>query len=303
MTIAANVLNAIGGAPMIDSPTFIPDFPLRLPLTNVTVDIEPLSVTALHNFMLIESTTRFDKSIGAAYEYVLSLISALCEEYGEARIFTGDPGLQVAASTFTQPAQTASMVTNLADCVEALIAVSEQGGGCPVEGAEELWPDVSNISSTSGVLGGGQLYSHWARFASAAAGRAWAAGDNATTGPRGAPLAPVGAVYNFTAHPTVSDFAPGTPARSLALDFAANYTSLLVQLHNVFNGAPSTYFATLTAMHTLTTSAELLLATPDPRASKSGAVAPGTVMGPPWEYVPSASQYAARSGKARPIIQ
>jgi hypothetical protein len=67
MTIAANVLNAIGGAPFIDSPTFIPDFPLRLPLTNVTVDIEPLSAKALHNFMLIESTTYLDKSIGAAY--------------------------------------------------------------------------------------------------------------------------------------------------------------------------------------------------------------------------------------------
>lgn len=238
-----------------------------------------------------------------------------------------------------QPPQTASKVTSLADCVEALIAVSEQvrcsffcllfillfasllllfsllispsllrsvskqGGGCPVEGAEELWPDVSNISSTTGVLGGGELYSHWARFASAAAGRAWAAGDNSTTGPRGAQLAPIGAVRNFTAHPTVSDYAPGSAARSLARDFATNYTSLLVQLHNVFNGAPSTYFATLAAMHTLTTNAGLLLTTPDPRASKSGPVLPGTVMGPPWEYVPSASQYAARSGKARPIVR
>ena len=57
MTDAANVLNAIGGAPLIDSPDIVPEFPLQLPLTNVTVDIQPFSLASVQNFMLIESTT------------------------------------------------------------------------------------------------------------------------------------------------------------------------------------------------------------------------------------------------------
>jgi hypothetical protein len=71
MTIVANMLNVVGGAPMIDAPGFIPTFPLRLPLTNVTVGIEHYTRRVVRNFMLIESTTRLAKSIGSAYEYAL----------------------------------------------------------------------------------------------------------------------------------------------------------------------------------------------------------------------------------------
>lgn len=296
MTIAANVLNAIGGAPMIDSPTFIPVFPLALPLTNVSVGISPLSKTTLQNFMLIEATTHDDRSIGAAYSYVLSLLQALCEEYGEDAIFTGDPSLQVMASTFGQPAQTANKVTGLADAISALLGVAEQGGGCPVTGKEWLWPRVSNISSTNGPLGG--LYSHWARFASAHAGRAWTSTDTVDTGPTGVQLPPFGSVRQFTPNPSISNYARGTHAYALVQGFASNYTALLVQLHNVFNGAPQTYFSTLSAMHALTSNALELLATPDPRKG----VERGSVLGTPWEYVPTSSQFMARNGKARPIL-
>ena len=67
MTTACNCLNAIGGAPMIDSPSFIPSFPMRLPLTNVSVGIAPFSRSLMQKFMLVESTTAAAKSIGAAY--------------------------------------------------------------------------------------------------------------------------------------------------------------------------------------------------------------------------------------------
>ena len=297
MTIAANVLNAIGGAPMIDAPGFIPAFPLELPLTNVSVDIAPLSQQMLQNFMLIEGVTNADKSIGAAYSYVLSILEALCAEYGEAMIFTGDPDLQVVAATFSQPPQTANKVTGLSDAVTALLGVSEQGGGCPVDGKEELWPEVSNISSTRGPLGG--THSHWARFASAHAGRAWRPTDSAAGGPTGPKIAPIGAVRQFTLNPRVSDYAENTSAYARAASFASLYCSLLVQLHDVFNGAPGMYYDTLTAMHALTTSASIVLSTPDPRKS----AAPGMVVGPAWEYIPSASQYWQRGGQARPIVR
>lgn len=297
MTIAANVLNAIGGAPMIDAPGFIPAFPLVLPLTNVSVDIAPLSEQTLRNFMLIEGVTNADKSIGAAYSYVLSLLEALCAEYGEAAIFTGDPALQVAAATFSQPPQTANTIMGLSDTVTALLGVAEQGGGCPAAGQEELWPEVSNISSTRGPLGG--THSHWARFASAHAGRAWRPTDPASGGPTGPRIAAIGAVRQFALNPRVDDYPAGTEANTRAAAFAGLYCSLLVQLHDVFNGAPGTYYDTLAAMHTMSASATAVLNTADPRKG----VAPGTVVGTPWEYIPSASQYWQRGGKARPIVR
>ena len=37
MTIAANVLNAVGGHPAIDRPDFVPNYPQDLPALNLTV--------------------------------------------------------------------------------------------------------------------------------------------------------------------------------------------------------------------------------------------------------------------------
>ena len=176
MTIAANVLNAIGGSPSVDKPSFIPTFPLPLPLTNVSVNLKALSDGLIQMFMLIESTTRRSKSIGAAYEYILSLLDALCEQYGEKAVFHGNPFLQVDAmgwvsgvyctddcdpvpplttiqeppahSTHSFPSHffshtltyviQAPKINTLADAISGLLGIAEQGGGCPVPGKEEL---------------------------------------------------------------------------------------------------------------------------------------------------------------------
>ena len=162
-------------------------------------------------------------------------------------------------------------------------------------GHEELWPDVANISA--GPMGG--IYSHYARFAEVEAGRRWRDNDTIASGPTGEALpARWSKVYTFEANPKVSNFAEGTEAHQLSLAFAGNYTRLLVMLHNVFNGAPETYFSTMGAMHSLTTYARTLLTTADPRRLPYA-----QSIGPPWEYVPAASQYDARGGSARPIIR
>ena len=42
-----------------------------------------------------QSTTSKAKSIGAAYEYILSLLHYVSENYGESTIFSGNHSLQV----------------------------------------------------------------------------------------------------------------------------------------------------------------------------------------------------------------
>ena len=299
MTTACNMLNAMGGAPAIDSPVFIPVYPLRLPMINVTADIRRFDAASVANFMLIESTTALSKSIAACYEYVLSIVQKLSEEYGEPAVFTGNYSYQVQASAMGPTGlQTAGKIGNLSEARVALLGVSDQGGGCPVPGEEQLWPGVSNISA--GPLGGN--LSHYARFAQVAAGRAYGPADHVA----GPGFPPTGRnvttdwthVYAFAPNPRVADFANHSAAHGAALSFAANYTALLAQLHDVFNGAPQNYFKTLAGMHALTGMARDLMTTDDPRKPPAAAVG----IGPTWEYVPSASRFAARGMKARPIV-
>merc|ERR1719329_500327 len=86
-----------------------------------------------------------------------------------------------------------------------------------------------------------------------------------------------------------------TIAYQKSVDFAGNYTALLVALHNVFNGQPDTLQDTLMQMYKLKTMAQDLMDMPDPRFNKS-------IMGigPPWQYILNKSQYEHRDRQAYP---
>jgi len=85
-------------------------------------------------------------------------------------------------------------------------------------------------------------------------------------------------------------------------EFAGNYTKLLVLLHNAFNGQPDTLMGTVAQMIQLKDMAIALMDTFDPRFNKFH---PGDEyklgVGPPWEYLASASQFELRGRRARPI--
>ena len=58
MTTAANLLNAVGGAPSIDQPAFIPSWPLEIPLIN-----QVLSPPPQHSFLPSASSSHTDSQI------------------------------------------------------------------------------------------------------------------------------------------------------------------------------------------------------------------------------------------------
>lgn len=91
----ANVLNAVGGAPGIDQPTFIPSYPLQIPIINISISIEPLTKNSLLTFATVESPPSSHKSISETYSYIAKLLTALCSKFGEHAVFTGHPTLQV----------------------------------------------------------------------------------------------------------------------------------------------------------------------------------------------------------------
>eukprot|EP00750_Incisomonas_marina_P003538 INCI13196.1.p1 GENE.INCI13196.1~~INCI13196.1.p1 ORF type:complete len:555 (+),score=73.94 INCI13196.1:82-1746(+) len=202
MVQAANVLNAVGGHPFIDRPDFIPEYPLVLPLINVSASVTWFTKSSVQHYQILESVppSGYNSSISAAYKHIVLTLEALCEQHGEENIFTGDPKLQVTASL--PNGESANPVLSLANATWALLGVGDQGGGCPVEG--EPWPEYVNISA--GYLGGG--LSHAARYLEVLEGRAF--GPNDTVGPPTGPSIAVNwtDVRKFTPNPSVDDFLP-----------------------------------------------------------------------------------------------
>lgn len=49
------------------------------------------------------------------------------------------------------------------------------------------------------------------------------------------------AIYNFTANPKYEDHPKNSKAHDLLQSFASNYTDMLADLHDVFNGHPEKY--------------------------------------------------------------
>jgi hypothetical protein len=101
MVNAANVLNAIGGAPFIDKPSFIPTYPLVVPLINMTADVVWYTQQSIEHYEILESTppSGYNASISAAYLQIISVLTALVAQHGEGAVFTGNASYQVGAST------------------------------------------------------------------------------------------------------------------------------------------------------------------------------------------------------------
>jgi hypothetical protein len=87
MALVANVLNAIGGAPAIDAPAFVPRYPATLP-GGVAVPLAPFSLELARSVFL---ATASSGAVEAFYGAIIAAIQA-----AGASIFTGDPDNQAA---------------------------------------------------------------------------------------------------------------------------------------------------------------------------------------------------------------
>jgi len=295
MTIACNVLNAVGGSPYIDRPDFVPNYPMSLPVLNISVGIEPFSITQAYKFRLIERPTGNDTgladvaessaghddlaahggTITGVYDYIVALMTQLCYQHGEKSVFTGNPNHQIALQS-ASVGESVDAVTNLTGAIQALYDVVEQGAG------------VNATDVNAGPLGG--EYAHFVRFEEIYMGRMFRQNDTAASGPSG-PTKFVNwtEIYQFQANPSPDDHPPGSQEAIELTWFANNYTDLLVELHDTFNGAPQKYFDTIAKMYQLNDRAVSLMQTPDPRFPNSS----GVMLGPNWNWVANRSKYGS----------
>ncbi len=112
-TLTANLLNAIGGTPAVDSPDFLPSYPARLPydIDDIEVNLYGFSKNGIFQGMVIEhpkdvrpraiaNEVPSDMTIGEFYLYVESRLRAAVETHGERAIFCGDPQRQIPPDVF-----------------------------------------------------------------------------------------------------------------------------------------------------------------------------------------------------------
>jgi len=281
LALAANVLNAVGGRPVLDSPRLLPPHPRRLPHgdPSLMVSLAPFGHDALEAFLRIERPApprgRVEadgyETIGQFYAAVEQGLKHLCDRLGEAIVFTGDPSRQVRVTHFHHSSGRMIAVQDLESALAALAEIVDEGEGA---GRGEVWDGDADV-----LHPGQSEVAHYFRFDELRRGRRYRPGDTAATGPTGDPVAvDFAAVRPMRSNPRVADHPVGSPIRVAQDAFNRTYCDLLRELEAAFDGNPAGLGAAVGRMYRLKTEAEALLALPD---------GDEWVAGPTFEYVPA----------------
>ena len=291
MTLAANLLNAVGGAPKVDKPEILPQYPCFLPHSNraFQVSLGRFSPETIQGLMQIEKPESEGappeddsyETIAQFYEAIEQGLEQLCHELGPERVFTGDPARQVRASSFPYPGSGKVIgVTDLGSAQEALLEIVEQGEGFD---HGSVWDGDTNMFHPERDEVG-----HYFRLEQILKGRRYERGDTPQNDPSGEQfVVDWDAVYPMHPNPRFDDYPEGSPVRVAMLAFNETYSSILGDLERAFNGEPDLLASSLGAMYVLRDQAIALMEMPSGQDGLSA--------GPSFEYVPPERRLASPS--------
>jgi hypothetical protein len=230
MALACNLLNAVGGAPAIDTAGFVPKYPTRMPgglHPGLVVSLKKASIEHIRDvFMAIEEPEKtIDPdvhsrlTIGWFYAQIEAALERLHMQPG-VNLFSGKSARQVSG---WDPPRSFELfaVTDLETARRAIREIRDQG-----EGASAIDPDV----------GPGQELAHYYKFEEIVRGRrlvVHAGGYDFT----GAEIAfdPDG-VWPMVDNPSTASLPSPSLARVRSEEFNEQYAALLALLHRTFNG-------------------------------------------------------------------
>ena len=277
MTLVCNILNALGGNPVLDDPTFIPTYPGPLPGTvedQLTVGLVPFSLDLVHDtFMVIEepedplkfpapaAVAALDQplTIGQFYRKIEKQIKDLGDQ-----AFFSIPRHQIGPDLMPE----AVVVVDVLTAVKAINTIVEQGEG----------------TAQSPLEVDGADYAHYYRFAEIYHGKRLIKNPNA--GPdtpfderyiyfgESVPFDQTG-VFPVTTNPKVAAYPPNSAAQHACATFNYTYTNLLKTLHATFNGQPDQLNAAIGIMMSLKLQAKDMMSEINPD---------GMNVGPSFEY-------------------
>jgi hypothetical protein len=279
LTIAANLMNAVGGKVDLTQPNFLPPYPQPLPdgEDEFLIGLGPFSKNLLRTFLLIERprlapdparkviATRAAKtsvltpqppnqpqlryySIGDFYAAIADGLRYLESEACKrgCTIFTGQRSWQATSEYFYSAGGQLQAITNLESALSSIQLVIEQGEG-------ELYEPYA----------GGEL-AHFYRFQQIDEGRYYMPTDKANepTGPRF--CVDFESVYPVKPNIRLVDYPPGSELAEAARAFNKGYRSFLEFLTQAFNGRPDLLLEAVPRMFGLRDLFDVLVRNPLP---------------------------------------
>jgi hypothetical protein len=270
LTLAANILNAVGGDPMLNDPKWVPSYPCPLfPLRalgchfhewdetrkawkrrtitgayELTVRLRPFSreqVTLFENIEAQHKTREGDlaayvESIGAFYAIIASQLSWMVQTFGRKAVFCGSGGRQVGPEFYYAAGGTLRAIDPgaedaLEQALAAITLITEEGEG--LEHGHEVF-DGEALPGQPGMD-----VAHVFKFREILHGRRYRAGDRAGDPPSGEPM-----TVDWTAvWPAIDD--PGADSHAIPPDvaeamraFDRRYSDLLRQINRGYSGEP-----------------------------------------------------------------
>src|SRR6266700_3227795 len=239
MALACNLLNAIGGSPVIDRPEFVPQYPgplpgaveseLIVPLARFSLDLVKCVFMVIEepetplNFPVRDLAAAPPQTIGQFYTAIKQQIM----ERGQSIFEHGVLANQVTSPFFPELIQ----VTNVDSAIRAIETIVEQGEG----------------TTKSPLRGEGSNIAHYYKFAEIYHGKSLIPNPNAPPdapddqkyvyGGDPIPFDPNG-VLPVIENPKAALYPAGSPARLACDTFNFTYTSILKKLQVSFNGSP-----------------------------------------------------------------
>ena len=281
LTLAANLLNAIGGRPVLDHPRLLPGYPRLLPHGDgsCSMSLLPFGREALAQFALVErpagvgAPAQWDQyeTIGQFYGAIRQGLIDVAAEIGDDALFCGDPQCQIPASFAYGGSGRIVSVDSLTSALAALDEIVEQG-----EGAErvDVWDGATQMFHPER-----DEVAHFYRINELLVGRRYRRGDTPASGPSGESIAVAwGEMRPMRPNPRMADHPPESALRHQQHAFNASYSGLLADLEHAFNGHPEQLGPAVGAMYRLKAQAEELMHV---------SLDDGTRAGPTFEWVPT----------------
>jgi hypothetical protein len=280
LALAANILNAVGGRPRLDSPAVLLPYPLTLPHCDgsISLSLARFDAESLAQFMRVErpatpkapsEADRYE-TIGQFYTAIEDGLRSLCARVGEQAVFVGDPARQVNTAQFHYSSGRLIAVDTLPAALAALDEIVDQGEGT---GRDLVWDGCTDVFHP-----GHPEVAHYFRFQELQRGRRYQCGDTAQTGPTGEAISVAfDEALPMRRNPKLADHPNGHPIRVAQHGFNINYCTMLQQLEQVFNGHPTGLGEAIGTMYALKAGALALMQMPDEDQ---------WVAGPTFDFVP-----------------
>lgn len=249
MTLAANVLNALGQKPSVQPVTFrgkhlnpVPDYPFTSPLISGIgeLTLRPLSPGAVDSFVMIEHPYHGAASlsditvapggyptIGEFYDAIATALTKVCKpvDFSATR--------QVKATQYYGGAGQVVEVKDQATALAAIHRIVDEGEGLPVD---KLHEQAKKVTDEDRLSSGWQMYSHYARFRELQTGRRFRSTQTAGETPAGSLLLVDYDAVQPALLVKANGATTGGPEGAALNEFDLAYTRLVDDLYLAFSG-------------------------------------------------------------------